>query len=385
MVYFNDEVIISLIIGSISIILELYLSYKILQGYIRKERPYTILLLLLSIIIKLIGDLIFFSSLFIASTSVSTAVNSIKIQYIFYILFNYFIYLFSEEFENRSRSTNRQMIITILATILNVFIILIDIEPFYYSRANINLDTGDFLMSMFVLILIGTLGVSIISSFIRGYKNSWITQKKQIKILISGFCLVFVFPLLISIVFELLFEDPLLILNKAVVKFIELCGVFILYLSFQGFRYSSLFYRQKAERLIVTNLTGLPLFVFDFKEEIQHIDTLLFSGAIVAISQLMFESLKSATTISEVVMKNKYKLMLDFRENFLVIIFTPKGNNYLREGLSLFSTAFEKNFDSDIVSGNTFNISVFTKEGKNLLCNCFGIPWKELLTDKKPK
>lgn len=378
MVYFIEEVSYSLIIGFLMAIFESYMILKMFRGYFRNERPIVLLLLLLSSILLLIKDIIYFGSFFLPSTAILIAINSIKLQYVFFVLFCYILYLFSEEYETGSIFTNQQMIITIFTTAIIIFIFLMNIEPSYYTNADIFLNSENFLNDIFLLVLLSIIGIFILLIYIKGYKNCWITQKKQIKVIMLGIFFIFFFSLLTSIISQIFIEDLPVMLTKTITRLIIFLGFFILYTSFQGFKYSSLFNRQKAERLLIADFNGMPRFVYDFKEDVQHIDALLFAGAIVAISQIMLESLKSSTTISEVVMKNKYQLMLESRENFIAIIFTPKGNIYLREGLNSFSSAFENSFKPSTLSGDTVDVSIFEKEGRNILCNCFGIHWKEL-------
>jgi hypothetical protein len=123
----------------------------------------------------------------------------------------------------------------------------------------------------------------------------------------------------------------------------------------------------------VTNLNGIPIFHFDFKENVHYINETLFSGAVVAITMLMSESIKSASPIAEVLMKNKYRLMLETKQSFIALILTPQANSYLRDSLERFSTAFDQKFTSIITSGEILDLNLFVKSGLSVLFDNFGI------------
>jgi hypothetical protein len=165
---------------------------------------------------------------------------------------------------------------------------------------------------------------------------------------------------------------------ELITKIPVIIGVVILSISFGNPSDFSLFYRRKADKLIITNISGMPMFHYDFKENVHYVNETLFSGAIVAITMLMSESIKSSSPIAEVLMKNKYRLMFETKESFIVLILTPMGNAFLRDSLEQFAASFEKKFGSIIESGEIVDLNLFISSGLDILFYDFGIPMKYL-------
>jgi hypothetical protein len=273
--------------------------------------------------------------------------------------------------------TQQQMVFTVITTIFGIFTLFGNVQAVWLDFEQIYLVQLDSLIVLVFLAFSIVIGIFILFDLRNGLKDVWITQKGQlIMMIISTVIIVFV-PLLISGLFALN-KVPYSILVELITKIPVIIGVVILSISFGNPSDFSLFYRRKADKLIITNISGMPMFHYDFKENVHYVNETLFSGAIVAITMLMSESIKSSSPIAEVLMKNKYRLMFETKESFIVLILTPMGNAFLRDSLEQFAASFEKKFGSIIESGEIVDLNLFISSGLDILFYDFGIPMKYL-------
>jgi len=377
MVYLANEVFISLIIIFIEIIFEIFFIYRISKALVRQRYPKTLIFLLLIFTFLLFRDFAIFFSIFAPQNDRGLFIGFSKVYLLSTLFITYIFFLFSEKFEYDSILTRDQFLVTIVATVISTLIVISNLIPIWSDQLNMYRIATDYTLEMLMLTLNGIMGMVVTISFWNGYKDVWITQERQLKLLIIGNLIIFFIPWIFTIIL-LFYSIPPNIFIRTLIRAFNLIGLLFYYFSFHGFNYPSLFKRQRADKIMVTDLNGIPLFTYDFKEDIHKIDAILFAGAIVAITQLMLESIKSPSPIIEVAMKNQYKIMLEYNSNFLTLILTPKGDSYLRSSLDNFSYSFDKNFSSIIASGEVHDISLFEKGARSILTTRFGIPWQFL-------
>lgn len=377
MAFFTEEIVYSLLLIITCLIIEIFLGVQTIRGYFSNNHPKILLVFFMTFLILILRDFTFFVNIFTSELNIFLYINLQKVHYIAFILVAYSLFLFIEVFEHNSIFTKQQMIMTVLFTVLVMIILLGNLNPVWIPDVDYYLDSLDFIPGIWLTLLTSFVGIIILLNLRIGYKGVWITQKKQLKYFILGLVLVFFIPLIIVLFLFGNSVDSSLLL-KMIIRIPSVIGCIIFYLSFRGFKYNSLFNRQKADKILVTNLNGIPLFDFDFKNDPYKIDAILFSGAMVAITQVMLESIKSSSPIAEVRMKNQYRLMLEFRTNFLALILTPRGGNYLRSSLEEFAEAFEENFSSIIASGEVLDVGLFARGARTILTSRFGLPWQEL-------
>ncbi|MHA1444155.1 MAG: hypothetical protein ACTSR4_05325 [Candidatus Hodarchaeales archaeon] len=273
--------------------------------------------------------------------------------------------------------TLQQMFFTVITTILGVIILLRDVRVNWLDFEQIYLVEPDSLILFLFVIFSVIIGIFILDDLRNGLKDVWVTQRRQLITMIVSTVIIIVVPLIISVLFALN-KVPYSILVELITRIPVIIGFIILSISFGNPSDFSLFYRRKADKMVITNITGTPLFHYDFKENIHYVNETLFSGAIVAITMLMSESIKSSSPIAEVLMKNKYRLMLETKESFIVLILTPRGNSFLRDSLERFATSFDRKFNSIIASGEIVDLNLFISSGLDILFADFGIPMKFL-------
>ena len=304
-------------------------------------------------------------------------INIKKFYLICQLISLYALLLLFELFENETLMTQQQMVFTVITTIFGIITLFGNVQAIWLDFEQIYLVQLDSLIILVFLTFSIIIGIFILFDLRNGLKDVWITQRGQlIMMIISTVIIVFV-PLLISGLFALN-KVPYSILVELITRIPMIIGVVVLSISFGNPSDFSLFYRRKADKLIITNISGMPMFHYDFKENVHYINETLFSGAIVAITMLMSESIKSSSPIAEVLMKNKYRLMLETKESFIVLILTPQGNAFLKDSLEQFAASFEKKFGSIIASGEIVDLNLFISSGLDILFYDFGIPMKYL-------
>jgi membrane-associated HD superfamily phosphohydrolase len=284
----------------------------------------------------------------------------------------YFLLLVFEYFEHETLLTQNQMIGTILTTVAGIFILYATPQANWLIEEQMYFQSLDSSTTLFLNLFGGILGVLAISTLRRGLKDVWITQRGQLITMVVSVSIILFIPLILTIISFLFVDDPILI-TESLVRGMILLGYVVLTFSFGNTRHYSHYNRRKADKILVTNLNGIPLFHFDFKEDVHYINETLFSGAVVAITMLMSESIKSSSPIAEVLMKNKYRLMLETRASFIALILTPQANSYLRDSIERFSLAFDQKFTSIITSGEILDLNLFVKSGLGVLFENFGI------------
>jgi hypothetical protein len=302
---------------------------------------------------------------------------SMKLGLIGSIISFYFLLLLFELFEHETLVSEVQMITTVITTVVVIFIWLGDPQVVWLENENMFTINFDDLTSFAEISFSMLIGILILTNLRKIFKDIWITQRSQLQTMAGSVTIITLLPLLILGVHTLFGSSPAYFMS-AVFRIIIVLGLFILSYSFGNPNHYSLYYRRKADKILVTNLNGIPLFHYDFKENVHHINETLFSGAVVAITMLMSESIKSSSPIAEVLMKNKYRLMMETKNTFIALILTPQGNTYLRDSLERFATAFYQKFTSLITSGEILDLNLFVKSGLGVMFENFGIPTKNV-------
>ncbi len=353
-------------------IFELSLVYFIARKYLGSSYSRILIVLLFVMITNLISNGLNISGMFIPEADLKVFHYIETLDILSSLISMYFLLLVFEYFEHETLLTQQQMIGTILTTVAGIFILLATPQTIWLSEEQMFGQSLDSPSILFVYLFGGIIGILVISTLRRGFKDVWITQRGQLITMVISIVLISFIPLIISILF-LFFTLPTSYITEALIRGIIITGYIVLIFSFGKSRHYSHYNRRKADKILVTNLNGIPLFHFDFKENVHYINETLFSGAVVAITMLMSESIKSSSPIAEVLMKNKYRLMLETKQSFIALILTPQANSYLRDSIERFSSAFDQKFTSIITSGEILDLNLFVKSGLGVLFENFGI------------
>jgi hypothetical protein len=328
--------------------------------------------LLFALTANLISNGLNFSGMFISETDINLFQYIETLDMLSSIISIFFLLLFFEYFEHETLFTQQQMIGTILTTVAGVFILYATPQSIWLAEVQMHFLGLDSPTILFLGLFGAILGILVVSTLRKGLKDVWITQKNQLITMFFSMFIISFIPLFISLLY-LFFTLPPSFITDSIVRGLTIIGYAILTYSFGSSRHYSHYNRRKADKILVTNLNGIPLFHFDFKENVHYINETLFSGAVVAITMLMSESIKSSSPIAEVLMKNRYRLMLETKQSFIALILTPQANSYLRDSIERFSTAFDQKFTSIITSGEILDLNLFVKSGLSVLFDHFGI------------
>ena len=359
------------------LILVFYLILINTRKFFNTDHSKPLLVFLTSLVGLFLASFATIISMFVTQGNIDLFINVRKFYLICQLISLSFLVLLIELFENETILTLQQMFFTVITTILGVIIILGNVRVTWLNFEQMYLVEPDLLISFLFILYSIIISVFILADLSNGMKDVWITQRVQLITMIISTVIIIVVPLIISGLFALN-KVPFSILVELITKIPIIIGFAILSISFGNPSDFSLIYRRKADKMVITNITGTPLFHYDFKENVHYVNETLFSGAIVAITMLMSESIKSSSPIAEVLMKNKYRLMLETKENFIVLILTPKGNPFLRDALERFADSFDKKFNSIIASGEILDLNLFINSGLDILFADFGIPMKFL-------
>ncbi|MFX0183085.1 MAG: hypothetical protein ACFE95_08400 [Candidatus Hodarchaeota archaeon] len=372
---FTPELNISIGIIVFSLLIECYLIIRLLNRYFTSGYPKTLLPLIFSLVTSLISDNLDLFGIFFNQTEIEYFINVQRFAAIGFILAVYLLLLFSEVFEYDTIFTRQQMIATIILTVTVIVILGGEFQPLWLEDERMFLKTIDSLSNILIMVFTGFIGILMMFNLRKGLQDSWIVQRKQLILMIVGISIGILFPLVYrTILFAFNYSSEFLLIyildSFIIITFI------VFFLSFGSSDLISLFNRRKADKIVVTSQNGIPLFMYDFKIDVHRIDATLFSGAIVAITMLMTESIRSPAPIAEVLMKNKYRLILESKSSFIALIFTPEGSStiYLRESLEKFSTMFDQKFGSFLASGEVVDLDLFAESGVAILFQSFRMP-----------
>ncbi len=369
---FTSEVTWTIVIQLVILVFELSLIYFVARKYLRSEYSRILIVLLLALITNLASNGLNISGMFLSEVDLNLFQYIQTLDLLCSIISLYFLLLVFEYFEHETLLTQQQMIATILTTVAGIFILYAIPQANWLIEEQMYFQSLDSPTSLFLNLFGGILGVLAISTLRRGLKDVWITQRGQLIIMVVSVSIILFIPLILALITLFFIDGPFLI-TESLLRGMILIGYVVLTYSFGRTHQYSHYNRRKADKILVTNLNGIPLFHFDFKENVHYINETLFSGAVVAITMLMSESIKSSSPIAEVLMKNKYRLMLETRASFIALILTPQANSYLRDSIERFSLAFDQKFTSIITSGEILDLNLFVKSGLGVLFENFGI------------
>lgn len=372
---FTPELSISIAIIVFSLFIECYLIIRLLNRYFTSGHPKPLLTLLVSLIISLISDSSDLFGKFINQTEIELFINVQKLAAFSFILAVYLLLLFSEVFEYDTIFTRQQMIATIILTVTVIAILGGEFQPLWLESEKMFSNTIDPLSNLLIMVVTGFIGILMMFNFRKGLQDSWIVQRKQLILMMVGISIGILFPLAYrTILFAFNYSSDI-ILSNILDSFFTITFI-VFFISFGSSDLISLFNRRKADKIVVTSQNGIPLFMYDFKIDVHRIDATLFSGAIVAITMLMTESIKSPAPIAEVLMKNRYRLILESKKSFIALIFSPEGSftTYLRESLERFTNMFDLKFGSFLASGEVVDLDLFAESGVKILFRSFRMP-----------
>lgn len=369
----TPEIVGIILIDLILIITGLYLTFYNILRYFKIEYSRSLLAVILSLVMLIISYSLDFLILFITIENEELFIYVKRISLICSLLSIYNLLSFSEVFEHETFFTQQQMVGTFFSTVTGIVLLITPPnEVFWSGEVQIYQITLDSLSNLLITLIPLLFGVFIISNLRKGLRDAWTTQRGQLIAILITISMILFVPLILTVSF-ILFTLPKSTLVDSIVKAPVMIGFIGLTISFGSSDEFSRYNRQKADKILVTNLNGIPLFVHDFKENVHYIDETLFSGAVVAITMLMSESIKSSSPIAEVLMKNKYRLLLETKQSFIALLLTPRGNSFLRSSLDRFAMAFETKFTSIITSGEILDLNLFVKSGIEVLFQNFGI------------
>jgi hypothetical protein len=278
---------------------------------------------------------------------------------------------FFEAFENDSIFTLKQLVHTALGGMAVLSALVGSFEMVHVPAADINMVKLDPISDLLLLLIVPLGSIFIIWTLYSGYKDAWFVQKRQLKIMMVGLAIAYLLPVFLN----LLLADIIKSVAFAVYIRANVAIGFILYFaSFGGSKTFGLFNRQQADRAIVINENGLPLYSYDFKKAKGKIDSALFAGGIVAISHLMKEATKSQAAITELKMEDETHLLIELKPKILAILLTPKVTIFLRDAIKRFANRFSEVFDPKLDDFEMVDTSVFDTEGTKILYESLGMP-----------
>ena len=113
------------------------------------------------------------------------------------------------------------------------------------------------------------------------------------------------------------------------------------------------------------------MFEYKFRESELNQESVLISGAIVAITALMEEAFGISSNIQLIKFEDK-DIMVEIRQDIAILLVTERTSIFLSECLRTFSSNFVEMFNNEIFSfkGDT---SIFTGT-TDLLVKSFGLP-----------
>ncbi|MFX0050569.1 MAG: hypothetical protein ACFFAJ_05420 [Candidatus Hodarchaeota archaeon] len=376
MTIFTPDLNISIGIVILNLIIQCYLILRLLNRYFTSGYPKTLAAIIFSLLTTIISGSSELIGILINQTEIHVFGNLIidiqKVSAISFIIAVYFLLLFSEVFEYDTIFTRQQMITTIILTI--TIYIIFGGDFYSYRLDNENMFSYSFdLSNLLMMALTGIIGIFMMLNLRKGLQDSWIAQRRQLILMMVGILVGLLFPLVYKSILLGFDVSTSIILNFMLESFFTVIFI-VFFISFNTSDFISLLNRRKADKIVVTSQNGIPLFMYDFKIEVHRIDATLFSGAIVAITLLMSESIKSPAPIAEVLMKNKYRLILESKPSFIALIFSPAGSTYLRDSLERFTNSFEKSFSSIVESGEVVDLELFAKGGVEILFQSFKMP-----------
>jgi hypothetical protein len=374
---FTQEVIWTLSLELIAISLLVFLIYQNARKYLQTDYSRPLLIFVLVLFAFLISRVITFGSLFLSQGNENLYLYGKQLGLISAVFSISLLFLLFELFEHEALFTELQMLNTIFTTVV-ALIVLVETPEGVWLESEQFFDVNlDYLTNFLIIIFPVVMGIIIIYKLRRTLKDVWITQRNQLILMIVGVSVISFVPLGFVII-ALTYLSSLTFFSYTLMNAPVILGFIIISISFGNTKHYSLYYRRKADKILITNLNGIPLFHYDFKENVHYINETLFSGAVVAITMLMSESIKSSSPIAEVLMKNKYRLMLETKQSFIALVLTPQANKYLRDSLERFAVAFDLKFTSLITSGEILDLNLFVKSGLGVLFENFGIPTKNV-------
>ncbi|MHA1910929.1 MAG: hypothetical protein ACTSYA_04450 [Candidatus Kariarchaeaceae archaeon] len=130
---------------------------------------------------------------------------------------------------------------------------------------------------------------------------------------------------------------------------------------------------QKVEKLLVIHNSGVPIFDYDFRPNVTHVETLLVGGVISTINKLFSEVIGSHQLIESIRFHGDYEIILVFKEPFAFVLIANRRSEFLINRLYGFSEIFFKQFKKEISKDAIYDISVFDNAVTNLRTT-FGLP-----------
>ena len=133
----------------------------------------------------------------------------------------------------------------------------------------------------------------------------------------------------------------------------------------------SLLQPQKMEYLLVINKAGLPLFEYKFRKSELTQESVLISGAIIAITSLMEEAFGINSNMKMIKFDDK-DIMVEIKKDIAFLLVTERTSFFLSKCLKMFSESFIGQFKNEIENyiGDT---STFHGSA-DLLIKSFGLP-----------
>ncbi|MHA2305958.1 MAG: hypothetical protein ACXACU_11250 [Candidatus Hodarchaeales archaeon] len=366
---FTPDLLIALAIGIACVTIEITLSIVLSRRYSSSGRPKTIIIFLVALLALLVADGSALIAMFIVEET--TFISIQRLSYIGSIVSICGLLFFFEAFEHDSIFTPKQMVHTALGGMAILSALVGSFGMAHVPAADINRVVLDPISELLLFLIVPFGSILIIWTLYSGYKDAWFVQKRQLKIMMVGIAIAYLLPVFLNLVLaNILKSVAFAIYIRANVAI----GFILYFASFGGSKTFGLFNRQQAERAIIINENGLPLYSYNFKNAEGKIDSALFAGGIVAISQLMKEATKSQAAITELKMEDETHLLIEVKPKILAILLTPKVTIFLRDTIKRFATRFSEKFESKLDDFEIVETSIFSPEGTKMLYESLGIP-----------
>ena len=359
------EMIVTLIIDIACVLVEVLIAISLSRKWL-KYRPKTLAIFLLALLALIFADSSALVAMFL--TDQKLLIFIYKFSLIGSMVSICLLLFFFEAFEYSTIFTWKQTIHTMFLGGTVIAIMPGSFQTVFLTEIEVLIVSLDPLTDFLTQILPGLGSLFIILSLRKGYPEAWHVQKRQLRFMIIGISIAYFLPILLRPLIPIFSSMVFTVFLRADVAI----GFILYFVSFGKAENFSLYSRHQADRILVIDENGLPLFSYDFKFDSENLDDALFAGGIVAITSFMKEATKSSASISEIKLEDK-QLFLEIRPSIQALILSPRSTVYLKEALKRFANGFEEEFKTLLQAKGIVNTENFSSEGKKLVYESFGI------------
>ncbi len=142
---------------------------------------------------------------------------------------------------------------------------------------------------------------------------------------------------------EMLSDDLFIILFVILPRSSQIAGSLLLWYAYAMSTRTAFLQPQRMHRLLIIARTGVPLYSFNFRKEIEGTDSILLSGGITAIKSLLKEAVGTSSEIVAIRFKEK-EIMVRSYSNFGIFLIVDRTSNFLRRAMDSFGNEFAQQF-----------------------------------------